>query len=102
MTDATYQARKLLEAYRGRCPCVFPSECDTCRAQIQADITLGEKREATLAVTITLVDVAQWAARGPCICHPANKKAGAECLKDAADKALATWERLFPLTQEAT
>jgi hypothetical protein len=33
--------------------------------------------------------VVEWAARGPCICHPANKAQGMECLKDAADVALA-------------
>lgn len=33
--------------------------------------------------------VVEWAAREPCLCHPANKADGAECLKDAADKALA-------------
>jgi hypothetical protein len=53
---STQKAKELLEAYRGRCPCVFPSECDTCRAQIQADLTLGEKREPTLAVAIKLAD----------------------------------------------
>ncbi len=36
----------------------------------------------------TLLPVVEWAARGPCLCHPANKANGMECLKDAADAAL--------------
>lgn len=40
-----------------------------------------------------LVELATWAARGPCLCHPANKAEGATCLKDAADDLLDTIKR---------
>lgn len=95
MTTVTDRAKKLLaDAEHEPGDCKHP--CEQCAAMLDAMGVINEKGEATLAVAVKLADVAEWAARGPCLCHPANKKEGAECLKDAADKALAAWEALHP------
>lgn len=65
----------------GRCPGYMPSEEEDDTAQKRIAELEGENAR--------LRPVVEWAARGPCLCHPANKARGMDCLKDAADIALA-------------
>ncbi len=105
MTTAIDRAKALLKAAtlkrncehfrRRRRLCDSCNEWEVVKAARREMVCLGFTPD-TLAVVVTLADVAMWAARGPGLCHPANKADGADCLKDAADDALAKFEKLFP------
>lgn len=74
--------------------------CNTTIAELHEDIGhwFGEAKNAQERIAELegevgrLKPVVEWAARGPCLCHPANKAVGGMCLKCAADDALAPKE----------